>query len=454
MPYGLTSTGFVTKPHDTIQAELESDFKEAFGDNLDVDPSTPQGHIIGVMADRLSEVWELAEGVNAARDPDAAEGASLEGVCALSGTLREEALPSSVTLTATGTAGTVLNIGQLVTVDDTEEDFATIAAATLAAATAWAAATAYVVGDIRTNATRIYRCITAGTSAGAGGPTTTAADITDNTAHWRYLGEGAAYAEVESESVNTGPVSALSGTITTIKTPVAGWASVINVLDAELGRDEELDPALRVRREDELGNSEAGPAEAIREAVLNVSGVVECTVYENMTTVTDADGLPGYHMEVVVRGGDDDEIAEAIHASKSGGAALHGTTTVNVTDSQGQVKAIKFTRPTEVPIYVVANVTKLAAAAGNLPAYPTDGNTQVRDAILSRAAEIMFTGRDVVSAALEREVWDVDGLLDITNLYIGTAPAPASEATVAITTRQIATFDSSRVTVNSSNGSL
>ena len=53
---------------------------------------------------------------------------------------------------------------------------------------AWQAATAYVVGDVVTNGTplKAYTCITAGTSAGSGGPTTESDDITDNTAHWAW----------------------------------------------------------------------------------------------------------------------------------------------------------------------------------------------------------------------------------------------------------------------------
>lgn len=52
---------------------------------------------------------------------------------------------------------------------------------------AWAASTAYVVGDIRKNGTSVYRCITAGTSASSGGPLTLSSDITDGTAHWATM---------------------------------------------------------------------------------------------------------------------------------------------------------------------------------------------------------------------------------------------------------------------------
>lgn len=59
----------------------------------------------------------------------------------------------------------------------------------LAQPSAWAQSTAYVVGDQVRAVAALYVCITAGTSSGTGtGPSGTTADITDNTAHWKYLG--------------------------------------------------------------------------------------------------------------------------------------------------------------------------------------------------------------------------------------------------------------------------
>lgn len=61
------------------------------------------------------------------------------------------------------------------------------AMAVLSSIAAWVASTAYVVGQKVTNNSNVYICITAGTSDSSGGPTTTSSDITDNTAHWKYL---------------------------------------------------------------------------------------------------------------------------------------------------------------------------------------------------------------------------------------------------------------------------
>lgn len=77
------------------------------------------------------------------------------------------------------------------------------ASITLRNAPAWTASTAYAVGDIIAgHAGNMYVCITAGTSDDAGdGPTTTAADITDGTAHWKFLtdsdGQGRLWSEGE-----------------------------------------------------------------------------------------------------------------------------------------------------------------------------------------------------------------------------------------------------------------
>jgi hypothetical protein len=57
-----------------------------------------------------------------------------------------------------------------------------------AATSNWQAGHAYIIGDKVLNDTgKTYQCITAGTSAGSGGPTGTSANITDNTAHWKYV---------------------------------------------------------------------------------------------------------------------------------------------------------------------------------------------------------------------------------------------------------------------------
>jgi len=51
----------------------------------------------------------------------------------------------------------------------------------------WTASIAYAVNKVIWNGTNFYRCVTAGTSAGSGGPTGTGTGIIDNTVVWDYI---------------------------------------------------------------------------------------------------------------------------------------------------------------------------------------------------------------------------------------------------------------------------
>lgn len=66
---------------------------------------------------------------------------------------------------------------------------ATTVTKTVCTATAWAASTAYSLGNRVLNDTpsKVYECITAGTSAGSGGPTGTGSSITDGSVTWTWI---------------------------------------------------------------------------------------------------------------------------------------------------------------------------------------------------------------------------------------------------------------------------
>ena len=58
---------------------------------------------------------------------------------------------------------------------------------------AWTASTAVTLGMLRHNGGNVYECITAGTTAGAGGPAGTGSSIADGTAVWKYLSTKAVF---------------------------------------------------------------------------------------------------------------------------------------------------------------------------------------------------------------------------------------------------------------------
>ena len=447
MPYGLLSTGFVPKTLEVIREEINDSLHTAYGPSLDTTDGSALGQFVGIMAEKYAELWELAETVNTSQDPDGATQTSLDALSALTGTTRDAASPSTVTLTLTGIPTTIVTIDSRVSVEITEDEFKTLAAATITILTAWVAATPYTVGTRRTNAGRAYVVITAGTSAGSGGPTTTSSDITDGTVHWRYIGEGTGAVDVAAEAVETGPTVAVSGSINEIETPIAGWQSVINLLDADLGSDIETDEHLRVKRELELSRAGSSPIDAIRAELLDVSGVTNVTVFENDTDVTDVDGIPPHAVEALVQGGDDQDIFDRLLASVAGGIATYGNTTGTATDDAGIDHTVKFTRPTEKLVYVTITIIKDPSA------YPLDGDAQVEAAIVA-FGDAQATGKNVVSSSVGAQAFSVTGVLDVTSTLISVFPitVPVSSVTIPIAIRELALFDTSRITVIASDG--
>ena len=57
-------------------------------------------------------------------------------------------------------------------------------------AAAWAASTAYAVGDVKRNSGNVYECLKAGDSAGSGGPSGEGDEIVDNECTWKFLRDG------------------------------------------------------------------------------------------------------------------------------------------------------------------------------------------------------------------------------------------------------------------------
>ncbi|HSC28980.1 MAG TPA: carbohydrate-binding protein, partial [Vicinamibacterales bacterium] len=74
---------------------------------------------------------------------------------------------------------------------------------------AWAATTAYVVGDRVLNNGNTYICRVAGTSAGAGGPSGSASNILDGTVRWDFVTTGTAYLKGHWAVFNTGQAAVI-----------------------------------------------------------------------------------------------------------------------------------------------------------------------------------------------------------------------------------------------------
>jgi uncharacterized phage protein gp47/JayE len=392
MSYGVQPSGWVSKPFETIRTELEADLRVTFGNGLDVDPETSiAGRLIGIWAERLTEIWELGEAIYSALTPDGATGEQLLDVCAITGTVQEPATLSKVLATLTGTPGAVIPAGTQASVSTSGAKFQSVADAT--------------------------------------------------------IGGGGTVAGVEFDAIAYGPTTCYAGTLTTIETPRAGLNAITNPADAyQIGTNLEVDADIRIRRETELRAQGKAATEAVREAVLEVLGVTESFVFQNESDVTDGNGVPPHSIEVLADGGADADVRAAIYASKAAGIGTHGTVTGTVIGSDAQVHEIDFSRPTVLDVYVIANVSI------DPTKFPADGDTQIKQAIADYGAANIHTGSKVISSALAAQAFKVSGVLDsggpTTSCLIGTVNPPTSSANLTPTNRQLAKLDTSRIVVN------
>lgn len=444
MAFGLLTTGFAPKRASDIITDLESALRAAFGISLVLGNTTLLGIFVRILAERYAELWALAQAVYSSQDPSAATGAALDALCKITGTTRGPATYSTAAGILTGSPAVNVPVNTLVGSASTPTtQFQTTTAATLGAVAAWAGSTTYTLGARVNLGGNVYQVTTAGTTAASGGPTGTGASIIDGTVTWTYLGAGTAAADVTFQGVTTGPLFGASRDLTVVTlSPVAGWTGAINLLDSSIGVNQQTDGALRQQRINELYTEGTATSDAIRASILGLAGVTACTIFLNNTDATDANGVPPHSLEALVVGGDDQTIANTLMANVAGGIATYGTTTKTASDSQGNSYTIKFSRPQTVSIYIDVTVKYDASA------YPADGDTEIKTAMAIFGAAFAV-GRDVTASGMASQGFTIPGVLDVSPVYIGTAPSPGSSATIVIGSRQIALFDTSRITVHS-----
>lgn len=385
MPYGITSTGFTPKPLVDIKADLENGFRTVFGAAITVIAQSVFGQLIGIMSERLADVWQLGLATYNASFREGAVGVQLDNIGALTGTARLAATYTKVMLTLTGVNGTVIAAGRVVSIPSTGAKFTNDAGGTISGGT--------LVLEFRATA--------------------------------------------------TGPITAYANTVTSIDTPVAGWATVNNPADHfNLGSNVESDAAYRLRQVQELRGQGLSTIAAIRAAVLFVTNVTECFVFENITDATDANGLPPHSFEVVAANGTDADVAKAIIDSKPVGIATHGTTTQATTDANGFPVNVKFSRPAALDIYVKAFITADPAL------FPSNGVDLIKAALVTFSEVNYHVGSEVRASALLPSIFNAcPGVLECTMPLIGTAPSPTLSTTINVNNRQLADFDTSRIDI-------
>jgi uncharacterized phage protein gp47/JayE len=385
---GLTDAGFEIKTLETIVQEVVDGIHADVDPRVDVSAASPTGNFVGILMSKVSEVWELGKAVHSNQYPDSASGFGLTSVASITGTKRDPAFPSEVL------CNLFLNGGAT-----------------------------YVAGSLKANVN--------------GDPLSRF----HNAANVVVGGVGAqAVTGVKFISDANGPVRANAGTLTEIAEAVAGFNSITNPLDATLGALIEGDTDLRIRREKELATRGSTNSDALYTALLKVAGVISVSVLSNETDITDAQGLLPHSVEAIVRGGSDADIAQALWATKGGGTGTNGTTSVTVTDSQGVIHTVKFTRPTVLTVWLEIHLTAFSDTYG--------GDTSVEDTLVDYGDTNFKVGEDVVLSRLSAEIFKgVTGIDDVTTVLVGLVNPPVGTVNLPVALRELADLDTARITV-------
>jgi uncharacterized phage protein gp47/JayE len=372
--WGLSSTGFFRPRLPAIVTELEARWRSRFGANRSTIARTIDGKLIRFAAECLALSFEGAEGAYQANFLDTSSGAALDLWAAGKGFIRNGARASVVTLTLGGTPATAIPAGSIV---------------------------------LQTSTARRW--------------VTDAEGIID----------GGGTVDVVATAEETGPFIATSGSDWEIVTPVTGWNTTTNALDATLGQNEETDAEFRQRIRAALR------AGGLKASLLRLENVELVTIFQNDTEVPDATYGAIKWVEALVVGGDDQEIIDTIWREKAPGIGTQGDSTGF--ESGPDANEVRFSRGAELDVWVTVTITAGENFVGD--------ETEIRDGIVLWANGDHAYGDDVAPDMIAAQVPQFSQGRYSVVVEVGTSNPPSSTAILSVPDREIARFDTSRTVV-------
>lgn len=476
---GLTDSGFIIKRLADILADDRALAVQLFqdliqpGDQVDTSDSSALGRLISLAAPSEADLWEAAQEVYAAFDPNSATGIALDNLVAYAGLTRKEQTFTTSSILVAGDTNTLIPVGQTVSSSTTGEQFTTVSAISLSPSNASGItvsvvtlqnSTAYTISYSNTttsntitftsDASATVAEILAGLQGVIAGAhpsltssvvgTTLVIDRVDifqtvNFTTSVNLGINKVRTVGEVKAIKSGVITQPANTIDTILTPMLGWDSVNNPVAATPGEDRETDEQLRLRFRNGKFDRATNTLDAIYSALINLDNVSEVTIYENDTSVVDGNGVPAHSFLPIIVGGLSTDIANAIWDNKPIGILSYGNTTVNINDVQGFAHAISFSRPNAVVIYISIDITTDVN-------FPANGNDLIKSNIIQYFADNLGTGDDVIYSRLYTPINSVAGH-EVVSLKIGTAPSPTGVVNIPISFDAIASISAVNIVI-------
>lgn len=468
--YGLTATGYKTKPFEVMVADVEETLTGALG-SINLTPPSVFSVLINTFLIEVAKIDLKGEEIYNANYPNTATGYSLDGIADYNGIKRLSATKSTVTAQINAVNYTTIPIGSEVLIENTNNILLFPKTITVNNEQC-NSITLEVTGDTLTEykviinnieyayekqeldstvdiAEGLKLLIAVNTNLTV---TRVDADITISSKDHLFLFTCFATDEIEINSCSTnidliakeaGAIVIPEKSVTIIQTPVSGWLSVNNITSGLTGRDLETDIELRARRLKSIKFSGSGTVEAMRARLLNITGVTSVKILENITEATDIHGLPPKSFEALVLGGDDLEIAKMIWLVKPAGIKTYGNTEVNVLDSEGVTQVVHFSR--SIKVYVFAKII-LTTNSSFIP----ESIPSIKLNIVQQILKVGL-GEPVIYQSLFGSVYAVDGItnavITIGGTLVETDIPPLAAQNITVLPSQIVTTDINKITV-------
>lgn len=295
---GLTREGFTPSTHQEIVERISARLN-AFSPGIDLSSESPDGQLVEIFSFELSQAWNELNLVYNSYNPNSAFGAGLRNIGLITGLPFGAATRSQTVVDLVGKAGTTIPRGSIASDNDGNE-FVTAFAAVIPASV-------QVVAKV------------------------------------------------------SGPINVDAGAITTIVSTIDGWDSVTNPASGRIGAPAQSEIQYRNLRNRTVLRNFVAVEDVIKARMLETLGIEQVVVTNNDSpTDTAPDGTPPNTIHVTVGevGGHttDEDIAQVIINTKGLGCSTFGSTSVTITDTQGNPKIIRFSKASPVPIFVRAEI--------------------------------------------------------------------------------------------------
>lgn len=290
----VTDNGITIDSFDDIYDRLVASFKSIYGDDINLDSDTPDGQLLGLFAQELSNIHQSASFIVQMLDPYQATGKWLEQRALYAGVIRKSASYSYIDdVIVTGNKGVIIPASTVLT-DKNDNEWVTIDALSL-----------------------------------------------------NELGSG----RLRIRSSSLEKIDLSSNEELTLKTVIVGVSKVLTASESYGGATEETDASLLKRFMQSHAINGLDDKTSLKAKLLNITGVEQAIVYENFTGVTDEKDVPAHSLNAVLIGGSDEDIAEIITKNKIGGCGLYGQieTSYNYFDSD---RKVRFDRASRIDISV------------------------------------------------------------------------------------------------------